>query len=93
MLDLPSIGVEIARRRRELKLTQAALSRRARVSRATLDAIENGRAGEVGFSRLDRLLNAIGLELALRPRTASTRPTLDDLLQENRDAESLDRRR
>ena len=46
MLNLISIGEHIAERRKTLKLSQAALSRKAGLSRATLDALENGRAGE-----------------------------------------------
>lgn len=91
MLDLISIGGKIAERRKMLKLSQAVLARKAGVSRATLDALENGRAGELGFSKVTRLLAALGLELTLQ--TASTqRPTLDDLMQEDSDDQSLDRR-
>jgi transcriptional regulator with XRE-family HTH domain len=91
MLDLISIGKEIAETRKRLKLTQAALSRKAGLSRATLDALENGRAGELGFSKLTRLLAALGLELKLQ-RAGSERPTLDELLQEDHDDQGLDRR-
>ena len=92
MLDLISVGNQIAERRKTLKLSQAALARKAGVSRATLDALENGRAGELGFSKVTRLLAALGLELTLQ--TASPRrPTLDELVQEDRDDKSLDRRR
>ena len=66
MLDLISIGTEIAERRKTLKLSQAALAREAGVSRATLDALENGRAGELGFTKLTKLLAALGLELKLQ---------------------------
>ena len=75
-----------------LKLSQAELSRKASVSRATLDALENGRAGELGFSKVTKLLAAVGLELTLQT-ASSQRPTLDDLIQEDRDDKSLDRRR
>ena len=92
MLDLISIGSQIAERRKTLKLSQAALSRKAGISRATLDALENGRAGELGFSKLTKLLAALGLELTLQT-ASSHRPTLDELLQEDRDDQSLDRRR
>jgi transcriptional regulator with XRE-family HTH domain len=92
MLDLVSIGNQIAQRRKTLKLSQAALSRQAGVSRATLDALENGRAGELGFSKLTKLLTALGLELKLQA-AGSHRPTLDELLQEDSDDKSLDRRR
>ena len=92
MLDLISIGGQIAEHRKTLRLSQTALARKAGVSRATLDALENGRAGELGFSRVTKLLAALGLELKLQA-AGSHRPTLDELLQEDRDDKSLDRRR
>jgi transcriptional regulator with XRE-family HTH domain len=92
MLDLISIGGQIARRRKTLKLSQTELSRKAGVSRATLDALENGRAGELGFSKVTKLLAALGLELTLQT-ASSQRPSLDELMQEDRDDKSLDRRR
>lgn len=92
MLDLIAIGDQIANERRKLKLSQADLSRKAGVSRATLDALENGRARELGFTKLAKLLSAVGLEFTLQT-ASSARPTLDELLQENRDDQSLDRRR
>ncbi len=92
MLDLISIGEQIAAHRKRLKLTQTELSHRAGISRATLDALENGRAGELGFSKVAKLLAALGLELTLQT-ASSHRPTLDELMQEDRDDQSLDRRR
>jgi transcriptional regulator with XRE-family HTH domain len=91
MWDLLSLGTEIAQRRKKLNLSQTALARNAGVSRATLDALENGRAGEMGYSRLTRLLAALGLELKLQA-ARSQRPTFDELMQENRDDQSMDRR-
>ena len=91
MLDLPSIGDRIAERRKALKMSQAELARKAKLSRATLDALENGRAAELGFSKVTRLLIVLGLELRLQT-ASSQRPTLDELMQEDRDAKSLDRR-
>ncbi len=92
MLDLISLGDQVAKRRKNLKLSQAELSRKAGISRATLDALENGRAGELGFSKITKLLAALGLELTLQTAT-SQRPTLDELMQEERDDQGLDRRR
>ena len=92
VLNLDSIGAQIAERRKKLKLSQAALGRKAGVSRATIDALENGRAGELGFAKLTKLLAALGLELTLQA-ASSQRPTLDELLEEDRDDQSLDRRR
>jgi transcriptional regulator with XRE-family HTH domain len=92
MLALTSIGEQIAAHRKRLKLSQAELSRKAAISRATLDALENGRAGEMGFSKVAKLLAALDLELTLET-ASSHRPTLDELLEEDRDDQSLDRRR
>lgn len=92
MLDLVSLGTRIVERRKSLKLSQAELSSKAGISRATLDALENGRAGELGFSKIARLLAALGLELTVQ-RASSQRPTLDELMQEDRDDQSVDRRR
>ena len=72
MPELVSIGTRIAEQRKKLKLSQTALARKAGISRATLDALENGRAGEMGFAKLSKLLTALGLELKLQ--AASSRP-------------------
>jgi hypothetical protein len=46
----------------------------------------------LGFSKVTKLLAALGLELTLQTASAQ-RPTLDELMQEDRDDKSLDRRR
>jgi len=92
MLNLPSIGSQNASRRKALGLSQLALAQKANVSRATLDALENGRSGELGFSKLTNILSALGLELKLQEANFE-RPTLDELLEEDRDDQGLDRRR
>ena len=90
--DLATIGQQIAGRRKALQLSQGELSRKAGISRSTLDALENGRTGELGFSKLARLLAVLGLEVKIQERSAQ-RPTLDELLQEDRNDQSLDRGR
>jgi transcriptional regulator with XRE-family HTH domain len=92
MIDLVSIGRQVTERRKDLKLTQAELAKKGGISRATLDALENGRAGELGFSKVTRLLAALGLELTVQP-ASSRRPTLDELLEEDRSDQGVDRRR
>jgi transcriptional regulator with XRE-family HTH domain len=92
MQDLISAGKQVAESRKKLGLNQAELSRKAGISRATLDALENGRLGELGFSKLARVLAALGLEIKIQP-ASSIRPTLDELLEEDRNDQSLDRRR
>jgi len=89
---LSSLGIEIAARRKKLGLTQTELARKASIARSTLDALENGRIGELGFSKINKILSALGMELRLR-QTDSSRPTLDELIQRRRDDQGMDRRR
>jgi transcriptional regulator with XRE-family HTH domain len=84
MLDLPTLGKRIAERRSALKLTQNALAKSAHVGRTTLDALENGRTGELGFSKIVRILAALDLDLHVTPASRG-RPTLEDLLDEDDD--------
>ena len=92
VLDLISIGAQIAERGKQLKLSQTELSRQAGLSRATINALENGRVGELGFSKATRLLTVLGLDLTLQT-ASSQRPTLDELMQDDREDKSLDRHR
>jgi len=92
MLQLHSIGSRIASRRKDLGFSQSALAHKAGVSRGTLEALENGRSGELGFSKVANILSVLGLELKLQEANLR-RPTLEELLEEDRDDKSLDRRR
>ena len=92
MLTLIILAEQIATRRRALGLTQPALAKKARVGLSTLDALENARLGELGYSKITNILSALGLELKLQEASAR-RPTLDELMEEERDAKGLDRRR
>ena len=91
MLTLSFIGTEIAAARNKRAWSQTDLAKRASVSRATLDALENGRAGELGFSKITKIRAALGMELKLQ-ESGSGRPTLDELMQEDNDDQGLDRR-
>jgi transcriptional regulator with XRE-family HTH domain len=84
MIALDDIGREIARVRKTRRLRQVDLAAQAHISRATIDALENGRARDIGYSRLARILAALGLEMRVGP-VASRRPTLDELLKERAD--------
>lgn len=81
MLALGEIGSRIAAVRKQARLTQLELARRAGVSRPTIVLLENGRATEIGYSKLVRVLAVLGLEFRLQP-VSPQRPTLDDLLKE-----------
>ncbi len=80
-MTMSSLGSSIGVRRAEAGLTQVQLASRAGVSRATIAALETGRVGELGFTKLTRILTVLGLELTLQRATAG-RPTLDDLMAE-----------
>jgi transcriptional regulator with XRE-family HTH domain len=82
--SLANIGTQIASARKAADLSQIDLALRAKVSRATINALENGRASDIGFSKLNRILAVVGLELDLRAPSRQ-RPTLDELLKDNED--------
>jgi HTH-type transcriptional regulator / antitoxin HipB len=85
-MTLDEISQQVVHARKSLRLRQADLAAKAKVSRATLDALENGRASDIGYSRLVRILAVLGLELRLG--TAETRrPTLDELMKEREDGD------
>ena len=92
MLTLSSIGELIATKRKAQRLTQPALAKKAKIGLSTLDALENGRLGELGYSKITNILSALGLELKLQEASAH-RPTLDELMEEEHDDQGLDRRR
>jgi transcriptional regulator with XRE-family HTH domain len=88
-MKLDQIGHELEAARKRLGLTQRELARQSGVSLKTVDLVENGRAREIGFVKLSRMLAAVGLELRLSA-AARERPTLDELLKEDGDDSHLD---
>lgn len=73
---MPSLAEAFRERRLHLDLTQEQAAAAAGLSRRTLIDFESG-GDRISVGNLDRLLNAVGLELAARER--SPRPTLDEL--------------
>ena len=84
MLLLAMIAEQIAAKRKSLGLSQAALAKKAHVARSTLDALENGRLGELGYTKIVNILTALGLELRVQ-EASSRRPTLEELMREGSD--------
>ncbi len=82
-MDLETLGREIAVKRKSHGLTQAELSNRAAVSRATITALETGAQRELGFNKIMAILTVLKLDLRLTPAN-SGRPTLEDLLDEGK---------
>ena len=88
MLLLVDIAEEITKQRKAAGLSRAELAKRALVSRSTLEALENGRIGELGYAKVNRILTALGMEFKLSEMNFS-RPTLDELLIENEREDAL----
>jgi transcriptional regulator with XRE-family HTH domain len=91
MLLLVDIAQEIVTQRRAAGLSRAELAKRALVSRSTLEALENGRVGEIGYAKVNRILTVLGLELKVQ-KVNHSRPTLDELMVENAREDALLRR-
>ena len=83
-MSLGKLGKSISDARREQGLRQIDLATKSGLSRATIDALENGRAPDIGVSKLSRILGVLGSELSTRPAT-NERPTLDELMEEDAD--------
>jgi transcriptional regulator with XRE-family HTH domain len=90
-MDLIDLGDLVKKTRRAQKLSQGELVQRSKVSRARLDALENGRISDIGFKNLMRVMNALGLDLRVTQLNDS-RPTLEDLIEEDENASRLGRR-
>lgn len=82
MLDLQSIGDNVRTARKAKRLTQSGLGALAGVSRAQIERLENGRAADMGFNLVLRLVRTLGLDLTLQAYNRG-RPTLDDLVAED----------
>jgi transcriptional regulator with XRE-family HTH domain len=91
MLLLVHIAEEITKQRKAAGLSRAELAKRTLVSRSTLEALENGRSGELGYAKVNRILTVLGLELKVQQMNHS-RPTLDELMVENAREDALVRR-
>lgn len=87
ILTIRDLGRAVRERRRELGLTQAELARRCGFSRQWLVAVEGGK-GSAEVGRVLRVLQTLGLRVALEPRPEGTAGgrLLDAVLEEHRGA-------
>lgn len=69
-MDVFTLGAEIRKSRKKRKLTQSDLASRAGISRYTLMSLEKGTIGDLGFRKLLRVLDALDLDLAVKPAGA-----------------------
>lgn len=89
MIDLIDIGEAIKASRKSLGMTRERLAEISGMSRTRLQGLENGRIGDVGFTNLARVINAVGLDLRLTTANRN-RPTLEDLADEDDEMENGD---
>lgn len=81
-MDISDLATTIQRARKAKGLTQEGLAKRAGISRPLLANLETGRLGELGVTKLLRILHVLDLDLRLTELNRS-RPTLDDLRAAN----------
>lgn len=73
------MGQEVRRLRRERGISQQLMADHLAISRATLNAFENGRTGDIGIKKVMKMVDYLGMELCLRDK--SPFPTFEELLQ------------
>lgn len=79
-MDYQELGATIARLRKEQKVTQTVMAEHLGISRATINALEKGRSGDIGVRKVMKMLDYLGYELAVGDK--SPWPTLEELRRE-----------
>jgi transcriptional regulator with XRE-family HTH domain len=79
-MDFQALGQEIRQRRRQRRVSQTLMAEHLTISRATLNALETGRAGDIGIKKVIKILDYLGMELSLREK--SPFPTFEELRDE-----------
>ena len=77
---LSEIGKQIRAARKNRRLTQAHLASALGMSRTTIGQIEKGTIQDIGIRKVIRILEFLGLEVAVRP--LGKPPTLEELREE-----------
>ena len=81
-MTLTDLGIEVARARKERRLSQSELGIAAGLARQTISALERGAITDLGIQKLMRLLEVLDMELVVR--SAGHPVTLDDLRPKSR---------
>lgn len=74
------IGEKIKAERKRRKITQKQIAQVLGMSHATISQIESGIVQDIGFRKITRILEYLGLEIVVR--MAGTPPTLEELREE-----------
>ena len=79
-MDFQTLGHEISAFRQQQGVSQQKMADPLGISRATINALENGRSGDIGIRKVMKILDYLGKELAVRDK--SPFPTLEELRDE-----------
>lgn len=79
-MDFQTLGHDISLYRQQQGVSQQRMAGHLGISRATINALENGRSGDVGIRKIMKILDYLGKELAIRDK--SPFPTLEELRDE-----------
>ena len=76
-MDFNEIGLAVTEFRRVQRFSQQRIADATGLSRATINALETGRAGDVGLRKVIKIMDYLGYEIQLKEK--SNFPTLEDL--------------
>lgn len=79
-MDLQTLGQNISVYRQEKGISQQKMADHLGISRATINALENGRSGDIGIRKVMKILDYLGKEMTIRDK--SPFPTLEELRDE-----------
>ena len=64
---LSELGSRVKELRKEKNISQESLAKTVGISRATLSKLENGYIANISIVTLDKILNALGYQLDIKP--------------------------
>lgn len=79
-MDLQTLGKAVSTLRQQNGVSQLKMAEHLGISRATINALENGRSGDIGIRKVMTILDYLGKELVIRDK--SPFPTLEELRDE-----------
>jgi transcriptional regulator with XRE-family HTH domain len=82
LTTLPDLGQHFRSLRKQARKTQSDVASAVGMRQEALSRFESGRATDFSLAKFLRLLQALDLELEVKPVTG--RPTLNDILEERR---------
>ncbi len=79
-MDFKELGGQITELRALKKISQQHMADAIGVSRATINGLETGRAGDVGVRKVLKILDYLGYEIRIREKHRL--PTLEELISD-----------